>query len=120
LVLDKNDAVYGTTYSGGNQNCRYEDEIGCGTAFQLRPPLMRGGLWAKTLLHRFDRTNSDGGNPMAGLVFGAGQELYGTTLNGGPEGGGVAFRLAPPSKKSGHWTETITWFVSKLPAITAA
>jgi hypothetical protein len=107
LVLDSSDAVYGTTYSGGNQNCRYEGEIGCGTAFRLGPPAKKGGAWTERVLHRFDRTNSDGGNPMAGLVLGAGRELYGTTLNGGPEGGGIAFRLAPSSMNSGPWTETI-------------
>jgi hypothetical protein len=66
-----------------------------------------GGAWSEKVLHRFDRTSSDGGNPMAGLVFGADQKLYGTTLNGGPEAGGIAFRLSLPRKRSGAWTETV-------------
>jgi uncharacterized repeat protein (TIGR03803 family) len=107
LVLDRKGAVYGTTYSGGNQNCNYEGESGCGTAFELKPPTKKGGVWSEKVLHRFDRTTSDGGNPMAGLVSGADNKLYGTTLNGGPAGGGIVFRLVPPRKKSGSWTETI-------------
>ena len=60
------------------------------------------------LLHSFDRTTSDGGNPMAGLVFDSKGNLYGTTLNGGPGPGGIVFRLAPPGK-SGQWNETVLY-----------
>ncbi len=107
LVLDGKGAVYGTSYSGGNQDCNYEGEIGCGTAFKLQPPTKKGATWTEKLLHIFDRTNFDGGNPMAGFVFGADHKLYGTTLNGGPDGGGIVFRLAAPRLKPGPWTETI-------------
>jgi uncharacterized repeat protein (TIGR03803 family) len=108
LVLNGNGAVYGTTNSGGNQSCQYEGQIGCGTAFELKPPTKKGGGWSEAVLHHFDRTSSDGGNPMAGMVFDAKSRLYGITLNGGPGGGGVVFRLSL-SKKPGSWTEAILY-----------
>ncbi len=107
LVVDSNGAVYGTTYSGGNASCQYEGEIGCGTAFELKRPTKNGGAWRETILHHFNRTNSDGGNPMAGMVFDAKRRPYGATLNGGPEGGGIVFRLTPRPKNTAPWTETV-------------
>jgi uncharacterized repeat protein (TIGR03803 family) len=73
----------------------------------LKRSLEKGDTWSEQLLHRFDRTSSDGGNPMAGLVFDSDGNLYGTTLNGGPGPGGTVFRLTPPSKETGRWKETI-------------
>jgi hypothetical protein len=108
LILDGKGAIYGTTYSGGNQNCSYEGEIGCGTAFMLRPPATKGGRWTESVIHRFNRSSSDGGNPMAGMIFDAEGRLYGTTLNGGPGPGGIVFRLSL-SEKSGSWTEAILY-----------
>jgi hypothetical protein len=107
LVFDGKGAIYGTTYSGGSQNCKYESEIGCGVTFELRPPTKKGENWSEKVLYRFDRTNSDGGNPMSGLVYGTNGRLYGTTLNGGPEGGGIAFCLTPPHKESEPWSEKV-------------
>ena len=107
LILDATGAVYGLTTAGGNKNCNYgSGQIGCGTAFKLEPPTKKDGSWGEQLLHRFDRTNSDGGNPMAGLLLDSKGNLYGTTVNGGPGPGGIAFRLAP-SEKSGRWKEAI-------------
>jgi uncharacterized repeat protein (TIGR03803 family) len=115
LTVDSKGVAYGTTYSGGNQNCDYKGsgDDGCGTAFRLRPPRGDDREWGEQILHRFNRTPSDGGNPMAGLTIDSKGSLYGTTLNGGPGGGGIVFRLAPPSKKTGHWKETILYGLSK-------
>jgi uncharacterized repeat protein (TIGR03803 family) len=107
LVLDSKGAIYGTTYSGGNQDCRYEGETGCGTAFMLRPLLAKGGRWSESVIHRFNRSSSDGGNPMAGMVFDTKGSLYGTTLNGGPGQYGTVFCLKPPSKGARAWVETL-------------
>jgi hypothetical protein len=107
LSLDSKGAIYGTTYSGGNQKCKYLSEIGCGTAFQLVPPKKKREGWTEVVLHRFDRTNSDGGNPMAGVILDSHGKLYGTTLNGGPKAGGIVFRLTRPAKKSDPWLEAI-------------
>jgi uncharacterized repeat protein (TIGR03803 family) len=109
LVVDDKGIVYGLTYSGGNQNCKYDDEVGCGTAFEVRPPKEKGGQWTEHMIHQFDRTNSDGGNPMAGPKLDAKGRLYGTTLNGGPGPGGIVFRLTPLSGKSGSWKEVVLY-----------
>ncbi|HXM59847.1 MAG TPA: choice-of-anchor tandem repeat GloVer-containing protein [Terriglobales bacterium] len=107
LVLNKKGAVYGTTSAGGNQGCKTTSAHGCGTAFELKPPTKTGGAWMETLLHRF-QGNRDGNNPAAGLAFDRNGGLYGTTLTGGPGGGGgTVFRLTPPSKKSGVWKKAI-------------
>jgi len=106
LVLDAEGAVYGTTYIGG-YNCPNSGGEGCGIGFRLAK---KGGRWTETVLHRFAHEPSDGQNPSAGLTSDTKNNLYGTTLTGGPNGGGgTIFRLTPPSRKSGLWTETILY-----------
>jgi uncharacterized repeat protein (TIGR03803 family) len=108
LVLDSKGDVYGTTYAGGNQGGQC-GTVGCGTAFQLKPPTTKGGAWTEKILHRF-QGSQDGVNPAAGLTFGNNGDLYGTTLTGGPGGGGgTVFRLTPPSNKSGTWKKAILY-----------
>jgi uncharacterized repeat protein (TIGR03803 family) len=48
------------------------------------------------LRHAFNGT--DGANPYAGLVQGTDGNLYGTTIDGGVNGGGNVFRLTPGGK----------------------
>jgi uncharacterized repeat protein (TIGR03803 family) len=92
LVLDSNGAVYGATYSGGNNNCNYEDEVGCGTAFELMPPSTKGGAWTEKQLHVFT-AGGDGASPNGGLILAANGALYGTGGGGADHGQGVVFRL---------------------------
>jgi uncharacterized repeat protein (TIGR03803 family) len=101
LVLDSKGSVYGTTYIGG-YNCPHNSNQGCGTVFELAPPITKGGAWTETVLHHFNRDTSDNGLPSAGLVMDAKDNLYGTTV-------GTIFRLAPPSAKSSRWRETILY-----------
>jgi hypothetical protein len=108
LVLAKG-SIFGTTYIGG-YNCPYSGGQGCGTVFRLAPPVNRGGKWTETVLHRFELKPSDGQNPVAGLIIDTSNNFYGTTLTGGPSGGGGAvFKLTPPSGDSGSWKETILY-----------
>jgi hypothetical protein len=100
LVLDSKGAIYGTTYIGG-YNCPHNSGQGCGTVFELTPPTMKGGTWTENILHRFEISKNEA-NPAAGMTFGGGGYLYGTTV-------GTVFRLAPPSTKSGRWKETILY-----------
>jgi hypothetical protein len=97
LVFDSEGAIYGTTYAGGNQNCKADASVGCGTAFELKPPADKGAAWKETVLRRF---TADEGNSSAGVIFDRKGDLYGTTV-------GIVFKLVPPSTKSGRWRETI-------------
>ena len=97
LIMDKNGALYGTTYAGGAWDV--------GTAFMLR---RSGGKWTETVLHtfQFDNGSNDGFNPLAGLSWNPSGSLYGTTPQGGSPGGGTVFELTPGGP-GGVWTETI-------------
>ena len=82
--------LYGTTNEGG----LYDD----GTVFAINKD---GTGFLK--LHTFgDRDPANGANPTASLIQGADGTLFGTTLNGGPGGGGVVFRLGLGCEASLH------------------
>ncbi len=93
LIFDAAGNLYGTTYGGG--------AYGGGTVFELIPT--GGGLWIERKLHNFGINSDDGIHPMAGLIFDAAGNLYGTTYGGGAYGGGTVFELMP--RQGGGWTE---------------
>jgi uncharacterized repeat protein (TIGR03803 family) len=102
VIFDKAGNLYGTTASGGT--------YGCGTVFQLTPI---GSDWTENTLYAFNPSVGDGCNSSAGLIFDAVGNLYGTSENGGVQGGGTAFELTPHS--NGSWTETVLYaFTSGL------
>ena len=84
LILSGN-TLYGTTQLGGTN--------GEGTVFAVHTD--GTGF---TTLHSFkaliNSTNSDGANPQAGLFL-SGDQLFGTTENGGTNGNGTVFALNP-------------------------
>lgn len=80
LAVDPAGNLYGATYEGGILNC--SPYPGCGTAFELSKQ-----SWALTTLYKFQSKN-DGWSPNSPLTIGAGGILYGSTLDGGIEGGG--------------------------------
>jgi len=93
LIFDAAGNLYGTTVSGGKgTNC---GALGCGTAFELSPKA--GGGRTEKVLHSFSNDGNDGVNPMAGLIFDAAGNLYGTTSGGGAYGYGTVFELIPTS-----------------------
>jgi uncharacterized repeat protein (TIGR03803 family) len=67
LVFDRNGNLYGTTADGGS--------AGYGTVFKLS---QTNGVWSETILYSFSG-GSDGGNPVAPLIFGSDGKLYGST-----------------------------------------
>lgn len=73
---------YGTTFYGGANNDG-------GTVFKITP---QGSL---TTLYSFcaQAVCVDGWHPQAGLVQGSDGNLYGTTSNGGANGGGIVFKI---------------------------
>ncbi len=106
LTFDAAGNLYGTTNAGGGYE--YEpclSRVGCGAAFELTPGA--NGKWKEKTLHAFNggHRGSDGGDPYAGLVFGAAGELYGTTALGGEWQQGTVFQLKPGS--NGKWSEAV-------------
>jgi len=101
LVLDPHGRLYGTTMSGGLNNCSGT----CGTVFQLVP---NGGTWSLRTIHYFAGPPNDGGVPYAGVTAGRLGQLYGTTAAGGTYGCGTVFRLTPSNSGTG-WTETVLY-----------
>ena len=79
LVLATDGNFYGTTQSGGSNNC--------GTVFKISP----GGTL--TTLHRFGYT--DGAFPQAALVQATDGNFYGTAFYGGAYGYGTVFEINP-------------------------
>jgi uncharacterized repeat protein (TIGR03803 family) len=61
--------------------------------------------WNEKVLHSFNGGN--GAVPVAGLIFDAAGNLYGTTYDGGTYGYGTVFELTPNG--SGGWTETVLY-----------
>ncbi len=102
LIFDAAGDLYGTTVQGGTGPT---GGGGLGTVFELTPTTTGQTTWTETVLHRF--TNSDGAYPLAGLVFDAAGNLYGTTSTGGTEGHGTVFELTPPVAGQTAWTETV-------------
>jgi uncharacterized repeat protein (TIGR03803 family) len=90
LIFDGNGNLYGTTSVGGLYNG--------GTVFQL---IKAGSGWTENVLYSF--SGNDGFQPAAGVVLDASGNIYGTTVNGGVAGTGVAFELTP---SNGLWLET--------------
>src|SRR5208282_6683529 len=98
LIMDKGN-LYGTTLIGGAN--------AYGAVFELTPPTTSGGSWTESTLLSFDGT--DGLAPHASLIMDTGGNLYGTTEEGGANGDGTVFELAPPSKSKGKWAESVLW-----------
>jgi len=93
LVFDAAGNLYGTTKFGGASND--------GTVFELIPNA--DGTWTQKVLHSF--RGPDGCGPLAGLIFDAIGNLYGTTEGCGPKRAGIVFELVPNA--DGTWTEKI-------------
>jgi uncharacterized repeat protein (TIGR03803 family) len=81
---------------------------GNGVVFKLT---QRGSGWTLTPLYEFTGGH-DGGSP-AGVVFGPGGALYGTTYGGGSAGDGTIFELRPPVRICEniicYWNETVRY-----------
>ncbi len=112
LIFDASGNLYGTTLEGGTHANCYEENIGCGTVFELSPK--SGGGWTETIVHDFDFNGTDGVNPSGSLSLDSAGNLYGVTLYGGngvcgssSEAGGTVFELSP--KSGGGWTEKILY-----------
>jgi uncharacterized repeat protein (TIGR03803 family) len=98
LISDSAGNLYGTTTNGGGHQSIYCSGNGCGTVFRLSRT--SSGTWEETVLYAFTG-QTDGGNPLGGVVLDSAGNLYGTTSTGSVSAGTV-FKLAPPAS-GGQW-----------------
>jgi uncharacterized repeat protein (TIGR03803 family) len=84
VIFDKAGNLLGTTENGGGVSCGASG--GCGVAYMLAPN------GTETVLNAFGKLRL-GRNPVAGLLLGPHDILYGTTLDGGTSNEGVVFEL---------------------------
>jgi uncharacterized repeat protein (TIGR03803 family) len=100
LIFDSSGNLYGTTSGLGG------DGLNFGNVFRLT---LSNGAWTESVLYNFCSASNcaDGEYPIAGLIFDAKGNLYGTTEEGGSQFGGVVFELTPTP--SGFWTETVLY-----------
>ena len=115
LMYSQSDNVfYGTTSAGGNLSH-------AGTVFELT---YKNKSWQFRTLYSFNGAQ-DGGVPTAVVTEDAKGNLYGTTSEGGNRkacaangtynllgGCGTIFKLTPPRKANGKWTETVVYTFS--------
>ena len=115
VIFGPDGTLYGTTSQGGGYTCGYGGT--CGTVFNLMPQVRacKAALctWNETILHRFTGPPEDGQEPYsADLVFDHSGNLYGTTVNGGPEGWGIVYKLTP---SGGSWSESLLHYFNGGP-----
>ncbi|MGB6675164.1 MAG: choice-of-anchor tandem repeat GloVer-containing protein [Terriglobales bacterium] len=109
LVADAKGNLYGTTTSGGNIRGSGYCSMGCGTVFELSPPVPPSTKWTETVLHNFAGEPKDGCNPQSGPIFDSAGNLYGTTRAcGSGFNTGTVYELSPP-QADGTWTETVVF-----------
>jgi uncharacterized repeat protein (TIGR03803 family) len=104
VIFDRAGNLYGTTSEGGNTGC--SEDRGCGTVFELSPSVSG---WTETVLYAF-QGGADGEGPIGGLIMDSGGNLYGTTVEGGQNGGGTVFELSPSGS---NWNFNLLYSLSK-------
>jgi uncharacterized repeat protein (TIGR03803 family) len=97
VTLDTRGNLYGTTSLGGVN--------GDGVVYELSPS---GSGWKQRVLYTFQGL-SDGQNPVGGVVVDPAGNLYGTTFDGGVNGGGTVYELSPSGE---GWTFTVLYSFS--------
>jgi uncharacterized repeat protein (TIGR03803 family) len=93
VIFDQSGNLYGVTFYGGPLNF--------GLVYMLAPKPT--GYWTETVLYAFG-TNAC--SPNTNMIFDGSGNLYGTA-QGCPALSGAVFRLRPPNKPSGSWTEQV-------------
>jgi uncharacterized repeat protein (TIGR03803 family) len=97
LVMDDSGDLFGTASSGG-------DRAGDGTVFELK--CLGNGRYSNTITPlAYFNFSTTGGQPLGGLVW-VGNNLFGTTSQGGPGRYGTVFEIR--SLGSGRYSSTIT------------
>ena len=103
VILDSTGNLYGTTEMGGDLSCDFSQ--GCGTVFELSPS---GAGWTETTLYTFESTSDVGTNPIAGLVFDASGNLYGSANYRSGQIDAAVWELQPAN---GSWTPSVLTYL---------
>ena len=113
VTIGSNGSLYGTTAAGGGGQCPNVWGLGCGTIFNLQPPLTIcpsiSCPWRETQLYAFQgfaNGGHDGAAPITDLLFDHSGNIYGTTYDVGAHNFGTAFEL---THSGGGWTENTIW-----------
>jgi uncharacterized repeat protein (TIGR03803 family) len=88
VISDDAGNLYGATFGGGKRECLGG---GCGTVFELQPPVNPGDPWTETVLSFFN-PGLHLYQPAAGLARDNAGNLFGTTIGSS----GTVFELSPP------------------------
>jgi uncharacterized repeat protein (TIGR03803 family) len=85
VIIGPNGSLYGTTESGGQGSCaNYSPYAGCGTVFNLVPPVTacKSVLcpWTETILYRF-AGGAQGYDPKGDLTFDQAGNIYGVAAS---------------------------------------
>jgi uncharacterized repeat protein (TIGR03803 family) len=81
LIMDSAGNLYGSTWAGGADNM--------GSVFRFAPD------GTETILHSFVGSPADGRGPQGALTMDKSGNLYGATYEGGANGSGTIFQVAP-------------------------
>ena len=102
VILDRSGNLYGMTVYGGDGGCEYGP---CGNVFQLTHS---ASGWTENNLYIF-HGETDGAQPIGGLLIDQQGILYGTTAGHGSGEGGTVFTLTP---QGGGWGFTVLYSFS--------
>jgi uncharacterized repeat protein (TIGR03803 family) len=94
VSIDAHGNLYGTAPAGG----AYSN----GAVYELSHSATG---WNETVLYSFQGL-SDGANPVGGVIVDPSGNLYGTTFDGGDNGGGVVYELSP---NGAGWNFTVIY-----------
>jgi uncharacterized repeat protein (TIGR03803 family) len=94
VSVDAQGNLYGTAPAGG------VNEVGA--VYKLS---RSGSKWTETVLYNF-QGQDDGQNPVGGVILDKDGNLYGTTFDGGTNGGGTVYQLSP---SNGDWNFTVLY-----------
>jgi uncharacterized repeat protein (TIGR03803 family) len=93
VTLDAHGNLYGTSSMGGVNSA--------GAIYKLTRS-RNGSDWTESILYNFQNLD-DGQNPVGGVIVDKAGNLYGTTFDGGTNGGGTVYELSPSNE---GWTFT--------------
>ncbi len=94
VSLDAHGNLYGTAPAGG--------AFSNGAVYELS---RSSSGWTESVLYSFQGGN-DGANPVGGVIVDKAGNLYGTTFDGGINGGGTVYELSPSNS---GWTFTVLY-----------